>query len=812
MTKRTSVALSALLVLFLTAGFLRLNDRLILTDSSRYLIWGNSLATGNGFLDDTRPIPSRFVMNAPLYAVLLVPVELFFPLSVTAAKIWTLFWAGGALLLLFVWLRPHTGTPVSLIVTAFFAFNPLFLVTSTEILSEAPFLCFSIAMLLMTERFLKQDHAATPPILLAILIAVLPLLREVGLAFALSALVVLFREKRGKAFVVLAIPCALLFLAWTVRNLIVGSQEAGEASNIQFMFGRFVTGPEDSLLAELDTRFWTNLKGYAWTIGSAIFHPFPHDLVVSPSPAHSFLQSLFEAAKPILTIVAGVLVVHGMVLDRALSPAGLFRSLTLFLYFVIILLYPVHEIRFLLPLLPLLLYYAVKSLMNLLARLPAGIRRTSVGAALSAILILPNVSTSFEIARSNIAYRADPAGFSKSSRDADWFGQPWSLLGEWINRNTPEDAVIASPAKDLAVFVHPRKVLEASRALPTPILERLLRDHGAEYLVTTAMWNGLETFEIAMLESNRLWLEPLHRVADLRIAKIHSALLEPRPSPAPPLPDTATAEGKILAGRRALHRLNYERALELFGAAARQEPHEPEPVFQVMAVLSIAGDSAGTMEMNRRLFTLPKSTAYSQLAQAMIGAMLQLRKAGRETGIQRGYTAFEAGLAYWTLGYGATALAVMRNIARADTSHFSAALWGCYYAKQLGDTTESYEFLKRLRRIDITAPIVADWENMRALELQLQKARSPGARADLHAKIAQIYAKIELFDEALDALEQAQRLAPEETDILLARGDIFEKKKALWAAKATYKRILRMDPQNSVAQARLEQLENNGND
>lgn len=179
------------------------------------------------------------------------------------------------------------------------AFNALFLVTSTEILSEAPFLCFSIAILWMMERFLEQEIAENPPVLLVALIAVLPLLREVGLALALSTLFVLFREKRGKAFLTIAIPAALLFLGWTVRNLAVGSHEPGEASNLQFVFGRFVTGPDDSILAELDTRFWTNLKGYAWTIGSSLFHPSPQDLIVSPSSVHSILQTLLEGAKPV---------------------------------------------------------------------------------------------------------------------------------------------------------------------------------------------------------------------------------------------------------------------------------------------------------------------------------------------------------------------------------------------------------------------------------------------------------------------------------------------------------------------------------
>ena len=84
--------------LFLAAGFLRLNDLSLYTpDSSRYLIWGNSLAHGHGYLDDTQPDADRVVIHAPLYALLIAPVEFIFPLSLTAVKIWTLLWGVAAL-------------------------------------------------------------------------------------------------------------------------------------------------------------------------------------------------------------------------------------------------------------------------------------------------------------------------------------------------------------------------------------------------------------------------------------------------------------------------------------------------------------------------------------------------------------------------------------------------------------------------------------------------------------------------------------------------------------------------------------------
>ncbi len=803
---RATIATVVLLLVFLACGLLRMNDLSVYTDSTRYLIWGNSIAHGSGFVDATRPVPTRFVMNAPLYPVLLAPVEMAFPLSLTAAKIWTLLWASAGLFLFFLWLRTYVGPISAFAGTLFLAVNPLFFIVSTEVLSEAPFFAVSVAILWTFDRFLAGDTNGKTRWVLFASLALITLLREVGAALVLSALIILFRQKRGKEFLVIGGSAIALFLIWYIRNSAAAGNEPGEAANVQYLFSHFLTGPNESLIAEFESRFWVNLKGYVLDIGALVFYPIPKDLIVRPSGLFESFQSVLFALKGILTLLGAGLTIYGIKLDNPVSPSAMFRLVAFAAYWVIILFYPVHDIRFLLPLLPLVIFYWLRGLQAIAGqRIPETVR-AEAGLGLVALLIIPNVVTNYEIIRSNLSYRADPVGFMKSSTEESRFGQPWSLFGDWITANIPDDAVIASPAKELAPFVGSRKILETSRALPAPIFERLLRDHAASYLVSTIVWDELETFAIAMMESPRLWFEPVHKVGNLTLYRIHSAFLTPRPLAVNEMPDTSTVKGKVLAGRQMLHKQRYNTALEYFNAAAAIAPRQPEPLFQLMITLSILGDSASTMKLNERLFTIPQSTIYSALAQAQIGAMTQLLRAEREAIPQRSYAAFEAGLAYWALGYRATGLAVMRNIAKSDSTHFSAALWGCYYAKQLGDTTESDQFLIRLKKIDFAAPIVADWEAMRRLEVTIKRARTGAERAAAHRKIAKIYSKLELYDEALDALERALRINPADIDVLLERAEAFESKRARWAARRAYEHILDLEPHNSFARERLDSL------
>jgi uncharacterized membrane protein len=96
--------------LFLLLGLPSLNQMIIYTpDSARYLAWANSLAQFDGFKDMTTPEPSRYVVHAPLYPVLLAPGAFLFPQSVVAAKTTTLIIGILTIFMFYVWARNRAG-------------------------------------------------------------------------------------------------------------------------------------------------------------------------------------------------------------------------------------------------------------------------------------------------------------------------------------------------------------------------------------------------------------------------------------------------------------------------------------------------------------------------------------------------------------------------------------------------------------------------------------------------------------------------------------------------------------------------------
>ena len=111
----------------------------------------------NGYLDSSTPDPTRYVVHAPLYPVLLVPASWIAPAGILAAKLTTVGFALLALCFFFRWIRDRAGDQWAIIACTLVAFNPLFLISSTEVLSDIPFAAAGVAVLLPW-RPLKDLH------------------------------------------------------------------------------------------------------------------------------------------------------------------------------------------------------------------------------------------------------------------------------------------------------------------------------------------------------------------------------------------------------------------------------------------------------------------------------------------------------------------------------------------------------------------------------------------------------------------------------------------------------------------------------
>lgn len=803
---------------FSLVGLARLNDLSLYTDSTRYLIWGDSVAHFKGFVDETQPEPEHFVVNAPLLAVIVAPVEIFFPLSVYAAKTWTLLWGAVALILFFFWLRRRFGKTTSLVATAFLAFNPLVVVISSEILSEAPFFAFLFASFIYLDQLTDGAQISKKGMtsLIAVLVSV-TLLREIGAALVIAAVLVLLTRNKIRLALVAVLGAIAFFGLWTLRNAVwVEVPITSQSGNLQFIFQHFVTPGDASLISELTARFWLNLKSYLFPLASSLLYPFPSTLIVTPSETFLTVSKILGSGEIVIVVVSTLFVLTGIILDVRSSSSAPTRLIFLSLYLGIILFYPVQDIRFLLPVLPFSLFYILCTSVWLahLFQLTATPLKRNLAVSFVLVLFIPNILALTELVRTNLAYLFVSESFFReaeaSNARAGYFLRPWSKLGDWMRENLADDIIMASPAKEIVPFIGDRKVLELNRPVPLPLFEQNLRDYQVEFVLAPTTWDSLRAYQFVMRESQRFQFDLIHRVGDLNLFSVRSTLKEPSKNPRFEHLgfDTTRASSLLMLGRLYLISERYADAVRVLERARELAPGQAEVTYQLLNALAMSGNDARAIQLASVLFSQPQSTSYMPSIRMQLHAMALMSQASRSRDVQhRSLLIYDAATAYWALGFRDRAYSVLKAALEKDQSYFVGLLWGWHYAVQLKDTAQARIYLGRLERIDRENRVVRHFHIISALADTLRKSSDSTRRSELHLAIARSYDEIELPEEALDEAERSIGEDPKSIEAWLYYGSLFERRNKQRAALKAYRRVLSLDLQNATAAERLAALQ-----
>ena len=807
--------LVAACALFFVGGMLLLNDLSVYTpDSCRYLIWGNSLAHGHGYLDSTQPDPDKFVVHAPLYALLIAPVELFFPMSLIAVKVWTLLWGVLALILLYFWILPVFGRTAAICSTLILALNPAMLFFSTQVLSEGPFIVFVLLIFILLEKILQPEAPKAWLLWLFIaMLSIIPLLRETGIALVAAILFVFVSRRQRKRAVLVFAACAVVFGLWYIRNQILVVPKTGsQFSNLALVSQHFVTPADSPIANEFALRIWISLKTYAGRVGGLFFYPLftrqLTELIVEPSALYRIIAAFFGVGKYIVLLAAVPLIGAGLASDLRSSPTASERILFAVLYVLAICLYPVHDVRFLLPLCPLVCYYLAGGVLLVVRheRAPVFLRRTPVIAAAGLLLMLPNIVALEQLVRTNLEYERSPDAILQHATVPAMYRFQWDRLKSWMDGHISDSAVIGSPIKDIVVVAGARKVLEIDRGVTLPVFESLLRDYHVEYLLAPPRWIDLREYEFLMRESRRFWFEPLPGAPNLM--RVHSRCLEPVVlSPPHQSFDTASVTELLREGRSELANGQYERAGAVLHHALQLAPGAGDVLYQVMIADLFLGDSAGARGAFQGLLGQPQAFSYVGLARTQFDAADILSKARSSKMFEeQAVKTYKAASMYWKTGYYHRAKDLMNTLMETDTVYFVGLLWGFHFNIQLGDTVTASRYLSILANIDSTNPVVIAFEHILAIGDSLKLARSSAEKSALHMSAARICRTMQLFDESFDEAEMALSEKQDNTDALLLLARMFEQRSKPRRAMEMYRETLRRDAQNSVALARLDSL------
>ncbi|MBN1826792.1 MAG: hypothetical protein JW958_11055 [Candidatus Eisenbacteria bacterium] len=405
-----------LAVLFLAGALFRFDPDLSLNgDNAQFLILGESIATGQGYRQINEPVPPAHTKYPFLFPLLLAGTHLIAPGNVVVPKVLVLLLGAGAVYLLVRLLSSTLSVPAVAAWGALTALNPQLLDFSHQVLSEIPYLFFSALALLLFAVWEKRGGRRAFAIAVIAVVAAY-YTRTVGVALAAAFVLRLLFIRRFRYAAILAVVFVAAVTPWAVRNR---TAEGGESYVRQFL----LQNPYDPEGKKLTAGYFfgKRVRANAETYGA-------YEIGRSVAP------SLFPPLKPksfggtgFLSAIVTVIALLGLVLRLRAGPGAL--ELYTGAYLAICLAWPEvwASIRFLLPVIPMILYYFGVGVVRTLGRIP----RVPMKPVLAVLLFLLLVGE----AESNVR-----AGFAPRGYPAPW--RNYFAVADWVRTETPEPSVI----------------------------------------------------------------------------------------------------------------------------------------------------------------------------------------------------------------------------------------------------------------------------------------------------------------------------------------------------------------------------------
>jgi hypothetical protein len=480
-----------LVVLGAAAAGVRFNDQLVgLTgDNASYILLGRDLLTGQRYENAGYPWGYPALL-APILAA--VGTDNLIA-AIPWLKLLTILFYIASLPVIYALLRSRQRRVLAFAATMLFAVNLTTLLYANDTMSELPYTFFSFCALLYWQRNIApwaMDRAV--PVVpwrrlaLAGLLLVLPYyIRTAGVALLAAPVLVLAAYRRWRAAGALGIGLALGALPW-----LVGSRGGTQNNYLDQLLVRDPYNPALGSIAgvgEMAGRIWSTLWLYVVEI-------FPRMLLPEPVPA---------AVEAVIGPMVAVLMLVG--LARALLRRVELPEVYLVLFMLVLAAWPWKADRFILPVYPLLLHYALEGgqwLAGLPRRLRQGRRVTAtelssgvkwgrarvssvVLAMLVGVLAVPNLYWDGVAGAQNLRYlrgEGPPSGHTP-----DWI--QYFAACRWLKEHTAPGSLIMSRKTTLTELYADRASVQIPLVPPADYPRFLETNHVSYILEDGFVWS-----------------------------------------------------------------------------------------------------------------------------------------------------------------------------------------------------------------------------------------------------------------------------------------------------------------------------------
>lgn len=421
-------------------------------DNASYIILAESLTHGKGYINTFYPGEPAETQYPPLLPVFLVPIIALLGKNYMAMKCIALVFGFLGLTAMYRLIKDISSADTAWLVTLLTAVNAAYIFFASSILTETIYVFLSACVLITVRKIIqhREDHVGLI-IAAALLIALSFYARTIGATLALSMCGYLFINKRYKASILLATFIGLLLLPWALRSIQVHNSYFDQLT--EKSAGETETGSFIVLY-----RLAQNLPRYAAKSFA--------DLIGGPTIAEF---SPYNPVKIFGSILLSGTFLIGYVrnLRNGLTPENTY----LIVYLGILAVWPYHDARFLLPILPLLFYYMIEGLQNLPINIDT-IRRKAFTWVIAALFFI-GVGSSLHLVYFNRTdyYQPEIEHFKEACN--------------WIKSNTNADALIISRKPRLSAIWSDRKSWWYTDPLFIPQKDQLGNPMNVTHMIVT---------------------------------------------------------------------------------------------------------------------------------------------------------------------------------------------------------------------------------------------------------------------------------------------------------------------------------------
>ncbi len=461
-----------LLIIFLIFIILLYDPKLFLGgDNAHYIILAKSILQGSGYKDLFEPSLTSHTQYPPGFPAILIPGLILFGNNFSLLKFIIIALALGSFTILYLMLKQKTENRNWFFPLVILVFSPIMLEYSHWILSEIPYLFFSLLAIYLFERFsiLKKNNVGFF-ILMAISVAFVYFVRTIGLSLVLTCFAYLLYKRRWKELIIFTVIAGIFIIPWQIRNLRVGRQAGGY---FQQFFAKNPYEPElgNITITEYLVRVFTNFKLYAFFVIPQILFP-----VVTGN----FLLNVFGFAILIFLIIGLVRIVK----TKSLCVWEFY----LIFFMGITLSWP--EVwsgdRFLIPIIPFMLYYIIIGLRHFSTWIKF---RLLLPGMIGLMIILAFADSAKKISPNLSNLSAYLNGDKYAGYPMDW--QRYFETLTWLKQNTDQDAIIVSRKPPFTyLFIQRKSFLFQLSNDPKKVLDDFYQKKATHLLFDSFYWTG----------------------------------------------------------------------------------------------------------------------------------------------------------------------------------------------------------------------------------------------------------------------------------------------------------------------------------